>query len=259
MNKEQLKLIVQRTLPGSALDWLKTQRQAYKHDPPLGRVSWGDLRRLTPISAFWGLERGQPLDRYYIEKFLVQNSRDIQGRVLEIGDNSYTRRFGGDRVTKSDILHAVEDNPLATIVGDLADAPQIPSDQFDCFILTQTLQYVYDLQRALKTIHRILKPGGVVLVTLPNLTPIVDPESEGSGWGSSCWYWGFTLASAQRLFAEVFSPENVHVEPHGNVLAATAFLQGISTQELKQEELDECDPRYQVLITVRAVKREVAP
>ncbi len=186
-------------------------------------------------------------------------SDDIKGDVLEIGDNSYTRKFGGNKVTKSDVLHAVEDNPVATIVGDLADAPQIPSDTFDCFILTQTLQYLYDPRSALKTIYRILKPGGVVLVTLPNLTSIFDPGQDDKSWGSSCWYWGFTTASAQRLFAEVLPQDNVQVETYGNVLAATAFLEGLSSQELKPEELDYRDPSYQVLITVRAVKPEVTP
>lgn len=258
MDKKQLKLIIKNALPPPALYWLRTQRRAYKHHPPLGKVKWGELRQLKPISFCCGLDRGQPIDRYYIEQFLAHNDQEIQGRVLEVGNNFYTRKFGGDRILTSDVLHAIADNPDATIVANLADAPQIPSNSFDCFILTQTLQYVYDVQRAVRTIHRILKPGGVVLVTLPNLTPIVDPESKSEAWGSDCWYWGFTNISAQKLFAEVFSAENVQVEPHGNLIAATAFLQGLSSQELKPEELNHCDPRYQVIITVRAVKREVA-
>lgn len=254
MKKEQLKLIVKRTLPLPIQNWLKTHWKSKKLNPPVGQVRLGDLRRINPISIGWGLDRGQPIDRYYIENFLAHYSEDIQGRVLEIADNSYTLRFGGDRVTKSDVLHVMEDNPKATIVGDLTDAPQIPSDTFDCFILTQTLQYIYDVRSAVKTIYRILKPSGVLLATLPNLTPIHDPQEDKS-WGSSRLYWGFTPVSAQRLFAEFFP--NVQIETNGNVLAATAFLQGLSAEELKQEELNYCDPSYQVLITVRAVKPDV--
>ena len=66
-----------------------------------------------------------------------------------------------------DILMATEGNPQATIVGDLTDAPQIPSDAFDCAIVTQTLQFVYDVRAALATLHRILAPGGVLLATVP--------------------------------------------------------------------------------------------
>ncbi|MCW9682206.1 class I SAM-dependent methyltransferase [Dolichospermum planctonicum UHCC 0167] len=253
MNKKQLKLIAQKTLPSPIHHWIKTHWQALKLSPPLGKVQLGDLRRLKPISGNWGIERGQPIDRYYIENFLNRHSSDIQGQVLEIGDNAYTKVFGGDRVSQSDVLHVIEDNPKATIIGDLTDAPQIPSDTFDCFVLTQTLQYLYDVRSAVKTIYRILKPGGVLLATFPNISPIHDPQDDKS-WGSSCLYWGFTTLSAQQLILESFPKENIQVETYGNVLTATAFLQGLSRQELNSKELNYCDPSYQVLITIRAVK-----
>ena len=211
-------------------------------------VRWGDLRRLTPISSGWGLDRGQPIDRYYIENFLERQSGDIHGRVLSIGDDFYTQQYGGDRVTKSDVLHITEGSPGATIIGDLTDAPQIPSEAFDCFILTQTLQLVYEVRLALKTVYRVLKPGGVVLVTIPGITPLNDQE-----W-NTCWCWSFTALSAQRLFEEVFPTTNIEIETYGNVMTATAFLQGLATQELRTEELTYRDHNYPVTITVRAVK-----
>ncbi len=253
MNTKHLTLITKQTLPEPVFHWLKSLWHAYKYYPPLGMVRLGNLRRLTPISSSWGFDRGQPIDRYYIENFLARHSEVIRGRVLEIGDNYYTCKFGGDRVIKSDVLHVTENNPTATIVGDLANADHIPSNTFDCFILTQTLQYIYELQNGLKTIYRILKPGGIVLATLPSITPLLDPN-----W-NDCWYWGFTTLSAQRLFEEVFPRTNVKVETYGNVLAATAFLQGLATRDLQKRELDYCDPSYQVLITVTAVKPEVTP
>jgi SAM-dependent methyltransferase len=249
VNKKQLKVIVKKTLPEPTQGWLKAQWQIYKHSPPVGMVNWGNLRRLQPINRRWNA-RGLPIDRYYIENFLERHSHDIQGRVLEIGERSYTQKYGGDRITKSDVLHVQEGNSEATFIGDLAQADHIPSSAFDCFILTQTLQYLYDVRSALRTIYRILKPGGIVLATLPNITPLIDPN-----WNDR-WYWNFTTLSAERLFEEVFPSTNVQVEVFGNVMAATAFLQGLSTQELKKEELDYCDSGYQVLITVRAVKPE---
>lgn len=249
MNKEQLKIFAQNNLPEPIHGWLQSQWQIYRHSPPLGQVNWGSLRREQPISRNL-CDRGRPIDRYYIENFLEGCSRDIRGRVLEIGDRAYTCRYGGDRVLQSDVLHVEEGNPEATIIGDLAYAPHIPSNTFDCLILTQTLQYLYDLQGALATLYRILKPGGTVLATLPSLTPLIDPQ-----W-NDCWYWNFTALSARRLFSEVFPSTGVRVDVYGNVLAATAFLHGLSTQELTPEELDYSDPSYQVLITVRAAKPE---
>ena len=167
---------------------------------------------------------------------------------MEIGDNSYTKAFGGARVATSDVLHVTEGNPMATIVGDLTRADHIPSDSFDCIILTQTLQLMFDVRAATETLHRILKPNGVLLATFPGITHIARDE-----WTAS-WYWHFTTLSAKRLFEEVFAPSHVQVQSHGNVLASAAFLYGLAVDELDKEELDYCDPDYELLITVKAVK-----
>jgi glycosyltransferase involved in cell wall biosynthesis/peptidoglycan/xylan/chitin deacetylase (PgdA/CDA1 family)/SAM-dependent methyltransferase len=216
--------------------------------PLLGKARFGDLRRVTPISSKWGIDRGRPIDRYYIENFLAQHASTIRGRVLEIGDNSYTKAFGGDRVVVSDVLHVTEGNPMATIVGDLTRADHIPSDSFDCIILTQTLQLMYDTRAAIETLHRILKPDGVLLATFPGITHTARDE-----WAAS-WYWHFTTLSARRLFEEVFPPSQVQVECHGNVLASAAFLYGLAVDELDRAELDYRDPDYELLITVKAVR-----
>jgi len=245
MLKEGSKSRAKRLLPVSLYNRLRKNAEA---EPPVGRVRFGDLRRLTPISRVFGFDRGTPVDRYYIENFLNRVASDIQGHVLEVGDDSYTRRFGKGRITRSDVLHVSKDNPHATIIADLTNAPQIPSNTFDCIVLTQTLQLIYDPRAALFTLHRILKPGGVLLVTIPGVSQIDHHE-----WHDS-WYWGFTTLSARRLFEEVFPPELVEVESHGNVLAVTAFLQGIALEELSTNELDQLDPDYQLIITIRATK-----
>jgi SAM-dependent methyltransferase len=202
------------------------------------------------MSQSFGFNRGQPIDRYYIEHFLARHANDVRGRVLEIGDDLYTRRFGGDRVTTRDVLHVTQGNPGATIVGDLTCADHIPCDAFDCVILTQTLHLIYDVRAALNTLYRILKPGGVLLATFPGISQIDHYE-----WGNT-WYWGFTTRSARRLFLEAFQADNVAVEAHGNVLAAIAFLHGLAVEEMRVEELDYRDRDYELLITARAVKAE---
>lgn len=203
-----------------------------------------------PISREFGFERGTPVDRYYIETFLARHASDIQGHVLEVGDDTYTRRFGGGRVTKKDILHAHGGNPAATIVADLARANHIPSNLFDCIILTQTLHLVYNVPAAIETLCRILKPGGVLLATFPGISQLSIDE-----WADS-WYWSFTVHSAHRLFQQAFPAKNLEIRSYGNVLAATAFLQGLAAEELDRAELDHCDSHYQTLIAVRAVKPE---
>ena len=217
--------------------------------PPKGRVSAGDLASIVPISRDFGFDRGTPIDRYYIERFLERHALEIAGRVLEVGGDDYTRRFGGGRVTRTDILHVHGGNPRATIVGDLTDPAVLPENAFDCIVLTQTLHLIYDVRLAVARLHRALAPGGVVLVTAPGISQIDRGE-----WGSS-WYWSFTTESLARLFAECFGPDDVMVEHHGNVFAATAFLQGLAVEEVETSKLNPLDKAYQVIVAVRARKR----
>jgi glycosyltransferase involved in cell wall biosynthesis len=213
--------------------------------PALGRVRWGDLRRLQPIGADFGFERGTPVDRRYIEGFLERCADDVHGRVLEVAHATYTRRFGGAAVTASEVIHLSRDNPDATIVGDLTDAAHIPDASFDCVLATETLHLIYDTAAAVRTLHRILRPGGVLLATFPGMSQIDDSDT---------WCWSFTTLSARRLFAEIFGEANVEVEARGNVLAATVLLHGIAAEELTPEEIDHPDPRYPMSIHVRAVR-----
>jgi glycosyltransferase involved in cell wall biosynthesis len=213
--------------------------------PGLGHVRWGHLRRLDPIGVDFGYERGTPVDRRYIEGFLERHADDVRGRVLEVADAAYTRRFGGAHVTASEVIHLSRDNSEATIVADLTEADDIPDASFDCIIITETLQMIYDVRAAVATLERILRPGGVVLATFPGMTQIDDGDA---------WCWGFTVRSARRLFAEAFGEDNVEIEARGNVLAATAFLHGISAEELTPEEIDHPDPNYPISIHVRAVR-----
>lgn len=206
-------------------------------------------QELEPISRSFGFDRGTCIDRYYIERFLDQHRDDIHGRVLEVAENTYTRKFGGQRVTQSDVLHLEPGHRSATIVADLTAADHVPSDAFDCIILTQTLQHVYDVHAAVRTLHRILKPGGVLLATVPGISQISRFDMDR--WGD---FWRFTTLSVRRMLDEVFPAGGSLIESHGNVRVAVAFLHGLAVHELDAVELDHHDPDYQVLITARARK-----
>ena len=221
-------------------------RQVHRLQRPL---RWGSFRHTSPLSKVFGFDRGLPVDRYYIEAFLQMYRSDIRWMVLEIGDPEYTLKFGGDQVVRSDVLHAVPGNPKATMVGDLETGQGLPSNAYDCIILTQTLPFIFNIKAALITCYTALKPSGVLLATLPGISQISRYDMDR--WGD---YWRFTDLSVRKLFTEVFIGEQVLVETHGNVLAACALLQGIVAEELTPGELDACDPDYQVTITVRAQK-----
>lgn len=217
--------------------------------PPTGAIDFGQLRRTAPFGRHFGEDRGPALDRYYIEAFLGAHAADVRGHLLEIGDDTYTRRFGGTRVTRSDVLHVSPGNARATIVADLSDAPHIPDASFDTLIITQTLLLIYDAAAAVRTMHRILRPGGVLLLTVPGITQVPN----GTTWAHT-WYWSFTPLSVRRMLSEAFGNDAVAVTDYGNVLAAAAMLYGLSSADLTPDELDAHDPDYPVTIGARAVR-----
>jgi len=210
-----------------------------------GAVRWGDLRQPRPIGGGWGFERGQPVDRRYIEAFLVECSPDVAGRVLEVQSAAYTQRYGGERVTRSDVLDIDATNPRATIVADLNDARNIPPATFDCIILTQTLQLVYDFAAALRGLEACLAAGGVLILTVPGITRVP----------THCrWYWSFAADSVKRMLAEAFPGAEVQVRSRGNIKTATAFLNGLASHELAAADFATDDPIYPVVLTARVRK-----
>ena len=218
---------------------------------PLDRLTdFSRLRRTTPYRPGFGWSRGQCIDRVYIERFLSRNAHDIRGRCVEIGENHYVAQFGQGQVTRAEVLDVLPRESV-TIVADLADAAAVPSASFDCMLCTQVLMYIYDVRAAVETIHRILAPGGVALITVAGISQMAPPVMMAEGGE----FWRFTRASAHRLFADVFGEANVSVESFGNVLSATAFLHGLVAAELTDEELSFNDLDYPVTIALRAVKQ----
>lgn len=212
--------------------------------PAVGEVDFGHLRRVEPLSRLWGFDRGAPVDRGYIEAFLERRAEDIRGTVLEVKDSAYTRRFGGENVARSEVLDTAP-TAEATVVADLEIEGSLPPERFDCAIVTQTLQLIYDVPAALANLRRALRPGGVLLLTVPGITLLDHAEAPDS------WYWSFTPQSVRRLLERGGWTE-IDVEGCGNVLVAAAFLYGLALAELAPGEISAHDPDYPVLITARA-------
>ncbi|MEZ7892926.1 MAG: methyltransferase domain-containing protein [Candidatus Wallbacteria bacterium] len=212
------------------------------------KVNWVNFRNTKPVSPIFGLDRGTPIDRYYIEKFLSNSRGYIKGTVLEISENTYSKKFGNN-VIEYDILHYDNSNKDATIIGDLTKIETLPANKIDCFICTQTFNFIYDFKSAVKGSYHLLKKKGVLLATLGGISQISKYDMER--WGD---YWRFTTKSAQNIFSEIFGSQNVKIDFWGNVLSAVSFLEGISAEELTEKELEYKDDSYQMLITVVAKK-----
>jgi peptidoglycan/xylan/chitin deacetylase (PgdA/CDA1 family)/SAM-dependent methyltransferase len=218
---------------------------------PTSSISLGDLYRYAPISDRWGCDRGTPIDRIFIENFLQQHAEHIRGKVLEIGDARYTSKFGSS-VVQSDVLDIDPTNQRANIIADLQNAPNINDGIYDCIILTQVLQYVDDVHAAVRTLHRILKPGGTLLLTVPGITPAFPgPPYER-------WFWSFHRRAIQELLSPYFNSEELVIQSHGNLALSVAFLAGLAREELEPADFQHDDDNYDLVITARAFKPFVA-
>lgn len=200
-----------------------------------------------PVNRRFGIERGKAVDRYYIEHFLELYKEDIKGEVMEIDSNLYTRKYGGDKVKKEIKLHVFGWN--GAIKGNFETGEGLSEAMVDCLICTQTLQYIYDLESAMKNIYKILKPGGVALITVPGIKCL--SENDDNNWGEK---WSFTEKSVSILSEKFFGKDNYIVNTYGNVKIVTAYLYGICCEELKIDDFLYNDKQFPFLITARLIK-----
>jgi SAM-dependent methyltransferase len=216
-------------------------------DYPPGAVRWGSLRRTTPLSRLWGYDRGTPIDRVYIEQFLTKHAADVGGSCLEVLNADYTHRFGGSRVTSSDVLDIDTSNRSATVFADLDERDSLPAERFDCIIFTQTLHLIPDMGTALSNVWRALAPGGVLLLTVP---AIGRHDARKSFHHDR---WRVTKTGLEWLLGGV-TDAPVDVTTYGNVLSCVAFLYGMAAEELRGDELQVFDREFPLIVAARIVK-----
>ena len=248
MHREALR---QRDHRLAELDRLRAEaahHRAYLDHHGRGALDWGDFKRADPISRNWGYDRGTPIDRYYIEDFLAACSSDVTGTVLEVQESDFTQRFGGSRVVRSEVVDLDDGNPRATIVADLRAAAGVEGGQFDCIILTQTLHVIDDMRAALGECYRLLRPGGVLLATLPSASRVCLE------YGADGDLWRLTTAGARALFEPVFGSPSVATTTYGSVLTNVAFHHGLACEELTDGDFAANDPYHPLVVGVRARK-----
>jgi SAM-dependent methyltransferase len=217
---------------------------------PPGTVKWGSLRRTTPFSHDWGFDRGTPIDRVYIERFLASHAHDVRGACVEVMNSAYTDRFGGARVTHKDVIDIDPANTLGTIVADLGEPDSLPVQRFDCVIFTQTLHLVPDMRVALANVWRAIAPGGVLLLTVPALAR----HDIRKGFHHDRWR--LTRTGLEWLLADLPNGRAA-TTTWGNLLSCTAFLYGLAAEELHAEELQMTDPAFPLIIAARAHKEQI--
>lgn len=196
-----------------------------------------------PVSRCFGGERGKSIDRYYIEHFLDENREHIRGDILEIAENTYTLKYGAERVKHSCILH-IEGWGENAIKGNLETGEGLEEKTFDTLIITQTLMFTFRLGDVASHIYKILKPNGYALITVAGISQVSRYDADH--WGS---YWGFHEDAVKQLFKPLFGEENICVKSYGNVKTAVAMLYGLCQEDLCEEDFHVQDNDYPVIIS----------
>jgi hypothetical protein len=207
-----------------------------------------DLPR-EPLSDQYGFDRGTPVDRRYIEAFLDARRDAIHGRVLEVQHNTYTTRFGGDRVAASVVVDIDASNPSATLIADLQQVGSLSQDAYDCVILTQTLHLLRRPDHCIDNCFGALRARGVLLATAPSLSRVSPTYPQGD-------FWRFTPAGIRELFARCWhGPFSVYA--FGSLRTCVAFLLGEAQEDLPKAVLDDHDPRFPLTVAVAAHKMPI--
>jgi hypothetical protein len=227
-------------------------RSTARNAVPGRRVRWGNLRRLSPVSTVYGVERGTPVDRWYMHEFFRGRRELIRGSVLEVQGTEWSTAYGGADVRRVDILDVDPTNPRATVVADLCDPASLPESRYDCIVLPQTLQYLADLDTAIRNLWRAKAAGGTVLITAPTISKL-DPTC-----GSTGDRWRFTNAALDTLVSRNLPDASVEIVEYGNVLTAVSFLLGIAAEELSPAELAHRDPEFPLLVCASISDRGAA-
>jgi len=150
------------------------------------------------------------------ERVMAERLRWVQrfiasGRLLEIGcaDGAFLKlaaRAGFH-------AHGIEPDPVTSAAaqqcpdivvfpGTLADAPY-PAASFDVVVLFHVLEHLDSPRRALHEIHRLLRPGGVLVIETPNIASLWF-HLLGRRWRQFIpdHYYFFSPATLTRLLEE---------------------------------------------------------
>tara|TARA_Y100000385_G_scaffold274995_1_gene318802 strand:+ start:293 stop:985 length:693 start_codon:yes stop_codon:yes gene_type:complete len=210
-----------------------------------------DLNNNDFISNDFGFGRGTPIDRYYLEIFLKTNQKYFIGESLEFGSDFYLKKYN-NRIKSFDVFTSFLDkkNSKNIIKGDLSLIEDLPKEKYDFIVCTNVLNFIYEIDSAIKGLHKMLKKNGICLISLAGFSTHVS-RYDMDKWGD---YWRLSKKTAIKIFKK----NNFEIEEcnsYGNVYLASAQMKGFCVEDIDNEMLKNVDNDYQMLITLRIKKK----
>jgi len=212
--------------------------------PARGAVSWGDLRRLTPICSRFGFSRGEPVDRYYLRRWLDEIRDEVTGVVVELGGkNTNVTLYGFSKASEYHALDLDASSAHVDIQGDVLDATALEPESADTILLFNVLEHCPSPETAVVNVRRWLRAGGRVFCMVPSVQRSHRYPKD---------YWRPLPDAMTWLFRDY---DEVALRVFGNPTAAVACLMGIAADELDPAELDAEHADFPVATCLRATKR----
>jgi SAM-dependent methyltransferase len=96
-----------------------------------------------------------------------------------------------DEVTAYHTLDLWPRSEDTTYVGDIQDMHMIEDERYDAALCFEVLEHISNPGRAVREIYRILRPGGVAIISVPHLSRLHDEPHD---------YYRFTKYGLRHLF-----------------------------------------------------------
>lgn len=151
-------------------------------------------------------------DRYLLKKQVHDVAHYVRGRVLDVGagtSDRYSGSFAFDEYVRMEVM----DGPGIDVVGTAYEIP-LPASSFDTVVSTQVFEHLASPEVAAKECARVLKPGGHILITVPQMNELHEEPHD---------YFRYTSFGLVHLLTTA-GFEVVHLEQRGGYYATLAQL-----------------------------------
>lgn len=138
-------------------------------------------------------------DRYLLEQFVAEHAPRIVGTVLDVGGQD-GKRYRSYFTQASTYITLDPDAAYApTIIGKAEDIP-LEDHSADAILCAEVLMYINHPEKAIREMARVLKPGGVLMLTTSFMsTPTNHPH----------YFWQIAPAGFRSLLTPYFAEIDV--------------------------------------------------